>query len=588
MSCPRCSAKLDSEGICGSCAAEPDIGSSKTMQTPVPLTSSTAAYSPAIKNLSNTPGLGPKSKQKTIDASRAMSVSETLLGSTNDSALALSDGVPVDVRETSVSVNSGMIGEVLGSYRVLDVLGEGGMGRVYLAEHVKIGRRVALKMLHSHLAQSAEVVSRFFDEARAVNRILHEHIVEITDFVENEKGNNYFIMEHLKGAPLSDVMEIDDDSSPISRCLAVGVQVASALSAVHAANIVHRDLKPENIFLTQRGGQEEFVKLLDFGIAKLLGDDGGGMKLRTTQAGVIMGTPDYMSPEQASAAKVDFRTDIYSLGVILYELCTGQLPFKAETFGDLIFLHKTKKPLKPSKVPGLVQSIPAPLEELILDCLNKDPGERPQSAKEVEDRLNEISWGFAVELEHFELTGDDGRRGGRRGVLIGVGGLVAAAATLTFALTRGEKKAPPVPLPVAEAPIIEIAEAPVTATAPAAKVSLSFLSDPPGAMVYSMGEEEELLGVTPFTGSFQKSVAAMNVEFRHDGFLTNSATVTPDKRGSLRIELVAEAPQEPTAEERRLAAKRRRDARATKEKDKAKAKGRGFKEGAVMDPFAKK
>ena len=129
------------------------------------------------------------------------------------------------------------------------------MGRVYLAEHTKIGRRVALKMLHSHFATSAEVVRRFFDEARAVNRILHEHIVEITDFIENQDGNNYFIMEHLRGAALSESMQPAEGESPLARSLGIVVQVASALSAVHTANIVHRDLKPENIFLTQRGGR---------------------------------------------------------------------------------------------------------------------------------------------------------------------------------------------------------------------------------------------------------------------------------------------------------------------------------------------
>ncbi len=540
-----------------------------------------------------------KSQQKTMAARSPNSeVGPTLTGASSEAAAlaAVAVEAPLERGQTSPSLTNAMLGQELGSYRVLDILGEGGMGRVYLVEHMKIGRRVALKMLHSHLAQSPEVVRRFFDEARAVNRILHEHIVEITDFVENEEGNNYFIMEHLKGAPLSDEMEAKDGSSQISRSLGIGVQVASALSAVHAANIVHRDLKPENVFLTQRGGQKDFVKLLDFGIAKLVGDDGGGMKLQTTQAGVIMGTPDYMSPEQASAGAIDHRTDIYSLGVILYELCTGVLPFVADNFGDLIVMHKTKKPLKPSKVPDVPHKIPAPLEELILKCLEKEPEKRPQSAKEVEDTLNEIAWGFAVELEHFELTGVDGQRSNRRGMFLGAAGVAIAAAALGFALTRGGDEgtnAAPEPTPVAEAPAI-VAQ-------PKKEVALSFLSVPEGAMVYTMGADAELLGVTPFTASFPRSAESLKFEFRKDGYLSKALEATPEKRGSVRAELEAEPVKPLTAAEKKAEAKLRRaekraaaaaaraKARAAgKGKGSGKGKGKGFKEGAVMDPFANK
>ena len=202
------------------------------------------------------------------------------------------------------------LGTTLGSYRLLEIIGEGGMGAVYLAEHVKLGRKVALKMLHEQYAKQPDVVRRFFAEARSVNKIFHEHIVEITDFVENERGANYYIMEYLKGLPLTDLVE-REGALPLSRSVGVVVQVCSALSAVHAAGIVHRDLKPDNIFLIERAGQQDFVKLLDFGIAKLLDTDGQTINLQTTAAGMIMGTPEYMSPEQARGKSVDYRTDIY-------------------------------------------------------------------------------------------------------------------------------------------------------------------------------------------------------------------------------------------------------------------------------------
>ena len=319
-----------------------------------------------------------------------MSVDETLPGVGSSPDLSAELARDLGSSQTNAGATESMLGQTLGTYKLITILGEGGMGRVYLAEHTKIGRQVALKMLHTHLARSPDVVRRFFDEARAVNQILHENIVEITDFIENEDGNNYFIMEYLRGTSLSTVLDNPKGNLSLARALDIGIQVTSALGAVHRSSIVHRDLKPENIFLTERGGRKDFVKLLDFGIAKLIGDLDSGIKLKETEAGVIMGTPDYMSPQQACATPVDHRTDIYSLGVILYEMCTGRLPFKAKDFGDLIVMHKTKSPVAPILVPDLLQPIPEPLNVLILDCLAKEPGDRPQTCAAIEERLRSI------------------------------------------------------------------------------------------------------------------------------------------------------------------------------------------------------
>src|SRR5262249_52301133 len=185
------------------------------------------------------------------------------------------------------------IGESLGNYRIVQKLGSGGMGTVYLAEHPLIGKRVALKVIHRDLSMNQDVVTRFFHEARAVNQIGHEHIVDITDYGQTHEGEYFFIMELLSGRSLSDLMELDGVLAP-DRAFHIAVQVADALAASHAVGIVHRDLKPDNVFLIHRRGDNDFVKLLDFGLAKIQHAGDAGI----TRRGVILGTPQYMSPEQ--------------------------------------------------------------------------------------------------------------------------------------------------------------------------------------------------------------------------------------------------------------------------------------------------
>ena len=297
-------------------------------------------------------------------------------------------------------------GTVLGSYRLIEVIGEGGMGVVYLAEHTKLGRRVALKVLRSEYSENPQAVHRFFAEARAVNKINHSNIVEITDFVENPGSDNYYIMELLRGSTLASV--IDNEGIPtLERSVGIMLQVASALGAVHAAGIVHRDLKPDNVFLTERNGQKDFVKLLDFGVAKLGGDT--AISVHSTAAGAILGTPEYMSPEQASGKVVDARTDLYAFGVMLYELVTGRLPLTGSSFGELVVKHLTVFPMPPGAIEGLPHKIPMELEDVILACLAKEPGDRPESIEVVAERLAEIAdlegWQLASFAEQPRISG---------------------------------------------------------------------------------------------------------------------------------------------------------------------------------------
>ena len=261
-----------------------------------------------------------------------------------------------------------LIGQTIGNYLVTQKVGEGGMGSVYLAEHPTIGKKVALKVLHAEFSSNNEVAERFFHEAKAVNNIAHPNIVDIVDYgvIVSATGDSlvYFIMEYLAGNTLSNLI-LAEAPLPPERALAICLQVGDALAASHKCNIVHRDLKPDNIILIQRGREKDFVKLLDFGIAKLTGDGAASHKTRT---GIIMGTPAYMSPEQCEGrANVDHRTDIYALGIVLYEMLTGRVPFIGEGYGEILVQHLTQVPRPLSQY----RMLPPHVEAVVLKALEK-------------------------------------------------------------------------------------------------------------------------------------------------------------------------------------------------------------------------
>ena len=266
----------------------------------------------------------------------------------------------------------------MGAYRLLRVLGAGGMGKVWLGEHQVLGRRAAVKVLHEHLTPQQEIVNRFFNEARAATAIADPGIVQIFDFGRDADGVVYIVMEWLDGAPL-DRRLTGQLSSELHRTLRLVRQVATSLGAAHSRGIVHRDLKPENIFVVAdaevAGGER--TKILDFGIAKLA-TNAGGVK---TETSVLLGTPVYMSPEQCrGAGHVDQRSDIYSLGCVIFDLLTGRPPFVAEGTGEVIAMHLRESPPTPS---ALMSSIPPAVDTLILRCLEKDPSRRFSSGTEL-------------------------------------------------------------------------------------------------------------------------------------------------------------------------------------------------------------
>ena len=337
------------------------------------------AFIPQAAAISELPAPAPSAPASQSIAARVS------LPSFLDDDLSVGDSFTNDLSEQAPDSH---VGTVLGDRYVIDrLLGEGGMGKVYRAHHKVIDKKVAVKILHAELAKDKESVGRFLREARAASSIGNPHIVDIIDFGEADDGSTYFVMEYLNGQSLGDVLEELVKISPLTT-VDLAIQLCDGLAAAHSEGIVHRDLKPDNIILVKPkgtwAGQGHFVKILDFGIAKVTGSGNNTSKL--TMAGAVFGTPHYMSPEQAAGEAVDHRTDIYSLGIMLYEMLAGEMPFQAENFMGILTQHMYKPPPSLRARPEGLEC-PEALESIVLKCMAKRPEARYQTMEELASDL---------------------------------------------------------------------------------------------------------------------------------------------------------------------------------------------------------
>jgi eukaryotic-like serine/threonine-protein kinase len=402
----------------------------------------------------------------------------------------------------------GYLGEIVGPYELLGVLGLGGFGAVFRARHKLLHRMVAIKFLSQEAAKDKSIVNRFFNEARAANDIGHENIVKVEDIGEHDTLGPYLVMELLEPG-VSLAKEIGRGSMPEARAVYITRQICSALAAAHEKGIVHRDLKPDNIFLITTLGQADVVKVLDFGIAKMLLKDAQTPGVKTV-TGMVVGTPYYMSPEQCEGVNVDQLTDIYALGCILYQMLTQKVPFTGETYG-VIFKHHIMS--APPKVRALRPEISARTEKTIIHCMEKEKERRYQSMAEVAKALtgedlpktSVVSSGISKQWGAPDLVapGETPLSGVMSpnktkgsSAAMWAGGAAAIFASIvggSFLLTsekstNKEREAPTDPTP-RPAPI---ASAPTTQPSQAAMIQVT--SQPPGAMVLQEGKD---LGVTP-------------------------------------------------------------------------------------------
>jgi hypothetical protein len=287
-------------------------------------------------------------------------------------------------------------GEIIdGKYRIVRMIGEGGMGAVYEGENTRIHRRVAIKVLHAAVASQGEAVARFEREAQAAGRIGSDHIVEVLDLGALASGDRYLVMEFMDGEGLGSRIKTRGRLTP-AELYPIAHQLLVGLASAHGAGIIHRDLKPDNVFLLRsRAGQADFVKLLDFGISKfnqLSGDSGFSM----TRTGAVMGTPYYMAPEQAKGSRdLDHRVDLYAIGVILYEALTGVVPFNADTFNELLFKIVLEEPrplaqVDPNMDPGFAA--------IVSKAMAREPAHRFQTAQEFREALEQWAAGRGPEL----------------------------------------------------------------------------------------------------------------------------------------------------------------------------------------------
>ncbi len=469
-------------------------------------------------------------------------------------------------------------------YRVVAPLGAGAMGMVYVVEHVRLHRRFAAKLLGPDLARHPDAVARFETEARAASGLDHENIVSVLDYGVSDAGFPFIIMELLRGETLQERM----DRGPFSVDEAVGIviQVCQALAAAHTAGIVHRDVKPDNIFLARRPGGQPLVKMLDFGIAKA--HDRSPSDARITRQGQLLGSPEYMSPEAARGDEVDARADIYAVGILLYELLCGVVPFRHGDYHHLLQMQALQPPAPPRQ---LAPHLPQEVERLVLRALEKDPARRQPSIKKVQlelmaalpevaqrvlrdpppgalarhvgPRLGSeqqgvgLAEGTVAELQEPPAerarTLDVRRRIGRDPVVALWTGAAILAATAVILLVM-KRSAAPLRRPTDGGARVEAAPA-HTAEATPARIRLRIATSPSGAAATLQGQP---IGRTPIDAWVPAMAADGALMLDLPGYRATERTVPLDRDSDIRVSLDRE-PRRSRASSRRRKERRERE-----------------------------
>jgi tRNA A-37 threonylcarbamoyl transferase component Bud32 len=519
-------------------------------------------------------------------------------GASPQTAGVMAAGTPVPGAPEAVpraSSTPDLVGSVLADrYRVLRKLGEGGMGSVYLAEHTTINKRLAIKVLSSEYSHKQDLVDRFLQEARAASMIEQENVVEITDFGSTPQGSVFFVMEYLNGEDLSRTIK-KEGPLPWSRVKPIMMQICTALASAHDAGIIHRDMKPENCYRITRGANSDFIKVLDFGIAKVTSDDGDGSGKGLTRTGMIFGTPEYMSPEQAKGERADHRVDIYALGVILYELLTGRVPFTADTFMGILTKHMFEAPPAPSTLMPMA-TIPPDVEAIVLKALQKDREYRFQSMREMMQAIQAVGSGaapvevvaedvmrpmggqtrFSTGIPISPVTDDFERPRRSPAPFIVLGALVLAGlGGLGVYLMRDDGKTPEVSgdAPVAVAGAADPTPAPPDkdpappttdkaadtkepATAPAAATKVKVIVATPGVDGTVHDERDDaLLGKTNEGFDLPFGSESLGLYVRAEGYEDQLASVIPDADKTVSVSM-AKAVAEPADKQPKKTAKR--------------------------------
>jgi serine/threonine-protein kinase len=458
-----------------------------------------------------------------------------------------------------------LLGQVMaGRYLIQKKLGEGGMGAVYLATHNLLDKQVALKVLHGELGRKPDLVERFMQEARAASRIGHQNVIDISDFGSTPEGLVFFAMELLKGHDLHEEIaraRLAGQLLPWERSKKIFLQICAALTAAHNKGIVHRDLKPENVYLIEFLGEPDFVKLLDFGIAKLTESAENDRKL--TKTGMLFGTPEYMSPEQARGEpRVDHRVDVYAMGCILFQLVTGRVPFEAENFMGVLSLHLTEPPPQiPAEVFDIIGA-PRALAGVIDRALIKDRDQRIQTIEELARAVRQVSGDkitapvttqanvvapsqtanrvktqWTGNLSVPELDAGAPPKKSKLPMILGavilVGGAAAAAG---FLASRGKEAPAPPPVVATGSGSQAVAPPPLPPPVkPAEPPPLAFEwstikieSVPSHADVTDLASGK-VLGKTPFTARIKPSRTARQFELRAKGYMATVVELVPDR-----------------------------------------------------------